>query len=96
MDSVLKDHPVGHKNMVSQAGGLFVTGSITLNLLQGEHGPSRPVFSHGSGLSRQVSLYCGPCMVRPATQPDKGGLKLKVTLKWRDIYISNRKLAELK
>ena len=32
------------------------------------------------------SRYSGPCFLRPPIQPEKHGLKLKVVLKWRDVY----------
>ncbi len=38
----------------------------------------------------KLSLYSGPCILRPITiQPEEYGLKLKMVLKWRDIYIEN-------
>ncbi len=33
--------------------------------------------------------YGGPCILRPPVQPAKYGLKLKVVLKWKDIYIKS-------
>ena len=36
--------------------------------------------------------YRGPCILRP---PEKYGLKLKVVLKWRDIYIDNIRIVLL-
>ena len=33
--------------------------------------------------------YSSPCILRPPVKPDKCGLKLKVVLKSRDIYIEN-------
>ena len=35
-----------------------------------------------------LSLYSGPCILRPPIQPEKYGIKLKVVLKWRDIYVA--------
>ncbi len=32
-------------------------------------------------------MYRGPCILRPPSQPEKYGLKLKVILKWRGGYI---------
>ncbi len=34
-------------------------------------------------------MYSGPCHLRPPIQPAKYGLKLKVVLKWKDIYAEN-------
>ncbi len=34
-------------------------------------------------------MYSGPCILRPHIQPEKYGLKMKVILKWKDIYIEN-------
>ncbi len=34
-------------------------------------------------------VYSGPCDLRPPIQPTKYGLKLKVVLKYRDIYTEN-------
>ncbi len=56
----LKDHPVGHTNVVFQGRWWFTTGSITLiyrAFCQEYLVLSGQVFSRGSGLSRQVSLY---------------------------------------
>ena len=36
-----------------------------------------------------IHMYSGPCILRPHVQPEEYGLKLKVVLKWRDIYIEN-------
>ncbi len=38
-------------------------------------------------------VYIGPCILRPLIDPDKCGLKLKVVLKWRHIYVENKKSA---
>ncbi len=58
VESVLKDHPIGNKNVVSQHRLPLVTGSVVLKCRSfcQECGLSRQVVSHGSGLSRQVSL----------------------------------------
>ncbi len=59
MESVLKDHPVGHNNMVLLRQVVFDDrfNYIELwDLLPGVGGSSRQVVSHGSGLLRQVSL----------------------------------------
>ncbi len=40
-------------------------------------------------------LYSGPCILRPSHQPEIYGLKLKVVLKWRDVYIENIKVVSL-
>ncbi len=59
VEPVLKDHPIGHQNMVSQNRWSLVTGSFTLQcrtFCQKTGGPLRQVDFHGSGLSRQVSL----------------------------------------
>ncbi len=34
-------------------------------------------------------MYSGPHILKPHVQSEKYGLKLKVILKWRDIYIEN-------
>ena len=34
-------------------------------------------------------MYSGPCILTTSLQPEKYGLKLKVVLKWRDIYVEN-------
>ncbi len=60
LEPVLKDHPFRHRNVVSQDRWSLVPGSIALKctVLPPEmYGLSRQVVSHGSGLSRQVSLY---------------------------------------
>ncbi len=36
-----------------------------------------------------IYMYSAPCILRPPIHPVKYGLKLKVGLKWRDIYIEN-------
>ncbi len=41
------------------------------------------------------STYSGPCDVIPPIQPAKYGLKLKVVLKYRDIYTENIQVASL-
>ncbi len=60
----LKDHAIGHKNMVSHSrhktGGLNLGDSFNYDiemwdLLPGICGLLIQVFSHGSGLSRQIS-----------------------------------------
>ncbi len=58
LEPVLKDHPIGHENVVSQDRYL-VTGSITLKYRTfcQEYLVFQDMWSHGSGLSRQVSLY---------------------------------------
>ncbi len=33
--------------------------------------------------------YSAPCILRPSIQPEKYGLKFKLVLKWRDIYVEN-------
>ncbi len=62
VEPVLKDHPIGRKIMVSQDRCSLGTSSFTLkysNFLTKTSlsGLWRQVVSHGSGLSRQVSLY---------------------------------------
>ncbi len=50
------------------------------------------VFELVPGLSLAILLqdrYSSPCILRPPIQPEKHGLKLKVVLKWKDIYIEN-------
>ncbi len=58
VESVLKDQPFDHKNMVSQDRWSLVTGSIAVkymwDLLPWICSSSRQVVSYGSGLSRQV------------------------------------------
>ncbi len=39
--------------------------------------------------------YSGPCILRPPAHPVKCGLKLKVVLKWRDLYIENIRVMSL-
>ncbi len=36
-----------------------------------------------------------PCILRPSLQPEKYGLKLKIVLKWSDIYIENTRMMSL-
>ncbi len=57
VEPVLKDHLIGHENVVFQDRWSLVTGSIVLNICQKKTGLSRQVVSHNSGLSRQVPLY---------------------------------------
>ncbi len=60
VEPVLKDHPMGHTDVVSQDRWFLATGSITLEcgtFIPGVSCLSRQVVSHGSGLSRQVLLY---------------------------------------
>ncbi len=42
-----------------------------------------------------VSIYCGPHILRPPIQPEKGGFKLKAVLKWRDISVENERVVSL-
>ncbi len=42
-----------------------------------------------------LCTYSGPCILRPPVQPTKCGLKLKVVLKRRDIYIGNIRVVSL-
>ena len=53
VEHILKDHPIGHKYLVSQDRWSLVTGSVTPKC--GTRCQECVVF-HGSGLSRQVSL----------------------------------------
>ena len=46
----------------------------------------RPIFN---------AKYNGPCDLRPPIQPAKYGLKLKVVLKQRDVYIENIRVVSL-
>ncbi len=46
-------------------------------------------------VSRQASLYSGPCILRPPLQPRKYGLKLEVVLKWGDINTENIRVVSL-
>ncbi len=48
----------GHKNMVSQDRWSWSIYIEMEDFLPQASGPSRQVVSHGSGLSRQVLLYC--------------------------------------
>ncbi len=61
VEPVLKDHPIVRKNMVFQDKWSLVTGWSICTEMQGLLpricDPSRQVVSHGSGLSRKVSLY---------------------------------------
>ncbi len=59
VEPLLKDHAIGHENVVSQDRRSMVTGFIyneMWDLLPETNCPSRQVVSHGSGLTRQVSL----------------------------------------
>ncbi len=56
----LKDHAIGHKNVVCQDRWPLVTGSVILKYTCRSfrrNGLSRQMVSHDSGLSIQVSLY---------------------------------------
>ncbi len=44
---------------------------------------------------RKYRGYSGPCDLRPPIQPEKYGLKLKVVLKYRDIYTENIQVVSL-
>ncbi len=59
VEPVLKDQPIGHKNVVSQDRWSFVTGSVVLKSRTFclDFGLSRQVVCYRSGLSRQVTLY---------------------------------------
>ncbi len=63
VEPVLQDHIMGHTTVASEEDRwALVTASITLKystqyLLPEIPGISRQVVFHGSGLSRQVSLY---------------------------------------
>ena len=59
VEPVLKDHPIGRKNVVCQDKWSLVTGSVILkcrSFCQKMCGLLRQVIPHASGLSRQVSL----------------------------------------
>ena len=45
-----------------------------------------------SATSDTVMMYSGPCILRPPIQTEKYDLKLKVFLKWSDIYNSKLKV----
>ncbi len=40
-------------------------------------------------------MYIGPCILRSPVRPEKYGLKLKVFLKWSDIYMKNIRAVSL-
>ncbi len=42
-----------------------------------------------------ICVYSGPHILRPPLQPEHYGLKLKVVLKWRDVYIENIRVVSL-
>ena len=42
-----------------------------------------------------IKFKACPCILRPPFQPEKYGLKLKVVLKWRDIYIETIRIVSL-
>ncbi len=42
-----------------------------------------------------LAVYSGPCILRPPLQPEICGLKSKVVLKWRDIYIESIRIVFL-
>ncbi len=67
VESVLKDHPFDHKNVVSQDRWSRVTGSVVLKCWPfcQKCVVFQDRWSHGSGLSWQVSLYSGPCSCIP-------------------------------
>ncbi len=46
-------------------------------------------------LQTWTAKYSGPCILRPPLQPEKYGLKLKVVLKWRDVYTENIRMVSL-
>ncbi len=56
MELVLKDHPIGHKNVVCQ-NKWPLSVILKCRTFDKMCGPSRQVVSHGCGLSRQISLY---------------------------------------
>ena len=64
VEPVFKDHTFSNENTVSQDRLALVTVSFALKCgtfcQEYMHGPSRQVVSHGSGLSRQVSMYLYP------------------------------------
>ncbi len=58
VEPALKDHPTGHENILSRQvvfGDRFIYTEMYDFLPKAR--PSSQVVSHGSGLSRQVSLY---------------------------------------
>ena len=63
VEPVLKNHPIGHTNVVSQSRWALMRGSVTVKCtiflpgISWISGLSRQVVSHGSGLSKRVS----PC-----------------------------------
>ena len=61
VEPVLKDHPIGHRNVVCQDRWSLVTGSVIMKCTGRSFCRKCMVcqdrWSHGSGLSRQVSLY---------------------------------------
>ncbi len=58
VEPVFKGHPISHKNMVSLLGNRY-NDACVLNTRPSAklNGPSGQVVFHGSGLSREVSLY---------------------------------------
>ncbi len=46
--------------------------------------------------TKSYLVYPGPCILRPPIQPEKCALKLKVVLKWRDIYTEQIRVVSLR
>ncbi len=46
-------------------------------------------------IATSVAAYDSPCILRPFSQPEAYGLKLKAVFHWRDIYIQNIVAASL-
>ncbi len=44
-------------------------------------------------LNSDLLLYNGPYILRPPIQTEKCGLKVKVVLKWRDVYAETMSLS---
>ncbi len=85
VETLSKDHPIGHKNMVFLEvvfGDRFSCTEIW-DLFPGVCGPSRQVVSQGSGLSRQVSLYLW-CICSATLEVRASPVKFKVvfTVTW--------------
>ncbi len=46
-------------------------------------------------MNHNQTEYSGSCILRPPIQPEKSDLKLKMVLKWKDIYTEYRKVVLL-
>ncbi len=66
----------------AQFGGLTLLASINMKVL---------IYL----MQLSIRHYSGPCILRPPIQPGKCGLKLEVVLKFKDIWIENKRMVPL-